>query len=101
MKNFSSTEKKTRSIYHKQHQAYLQDRSIFNRFYRSAVDPSCYGVDEAFFKSITVLDAGCGNTGYFQKALQKHCQISSQCRMHPEYRKNTSLNPILNCRYWR
>ena len=69
MKNFSGTEKKTRSIYHKQHQAYLQDRSIFNRFYRSAVDPSCYGVDEAFFKSITVLDAGCGNTGYFQKAM--------------------------------
>ena len=69
MKHFNSVFKKTRSIYHKQHLAHLQDRSIFNRLYEIAVDPSSYGVDKAFFQGITVLDAGCENTGYFLELI--------------------------------
>jgi len=68
-KNFTATEKKTKAIYIEQHKAYLKDKSIFDRFYGVAVNPLTYGVGESFFKGKHVLDVGCGNTAYFQKAM--------------------------------
>lgn len=66
---------KTREIYHAQHKAY-RDPTIFNRWI-SMIPPSYFGVTEDFFKDKTILDAGCGNSGYFQIAMHrygvKHC----------------------------
>lgn len=61
--------KKTRNIYHKQHKTFFKNNDLFNRFYKYAVNPSNYCLDKKFFKGATVLDAGCGNTGYFTKAM--------------------------------
>lgn len=67
--SFTDVEKQTKAIYIKQHQSYLEDKALFNRFYTMAVNPAMYGLDAAFFKGKKVLDAGCGNTAYFQKAM--------------------------------
>lgn len=68
--SFTEVEKATKAIYISQHRAYTEDMSIFERFYRVASQCSYYGVPEGFFKGKHVLDVGCGNTGYFQKAMR-------------------------------
>lgn len=59
----------TKRVYIKQHEAYQQDETIFDRFYNVAKKPATYAVPDNFFVGKRVLDAGCGNTLYFQKAM--------------------------------
>ena len=69
MKNYSTIEKKTKEIYIEQHKNYLKDSAIFKRHLESAQDLDTYDLPAEFFKGKTVLDAGCGNSGYFQVAM--------------------------------
>lgn len=68
-RQFSALEEKTKAIYVEQHKAYIKDKRIFDRFYEVAVDPTSYAVEPGFFQGKTILDAGCGNSAYFQKAM--------------------------------
>jgi len=68
--NYSSLEKKTKKIYIKQHRNYSKDKTIFNRFLTVASDPSTYGLKREYFVGKSVLDAGCGNSGYLQIAMK-------------------------------
>ena len=61
--------KKTREVYFDQHKTYFRHNDLFNRFYKYAVSPKNYCLEKKFFKNATVLDAGCGNSGYFAKAM--------------------------------
>ncbi len=61
--------KKTRKIYFDQHKTFFKHNELFNRFYKYAVNPDNYCLKKSFFKDAKVLDAGCGNTGYFAKAM--------------------------------
>jgi len=67
---YSSIEKRTKEIYIAQHRNYSRDKSIFNRFLDVASDPATYDVPSNYFAGKIVLDAGCGNTGYFQVAMR-------------------------------
>lgn len=69
MPEFTEIEKKTKALYIKQHRAYMLDPTIFDRFYAIASQESTYGVPEGFFRGKTIVDIGCGNTAYFQKAM--------------------------------
>jgi ubiquinone/menaquinone biosynthesis C-methylase UbiE len=60
---------KTRKVYLNQHKKFFKHDEIFNRFYNYAVNPINYCLDKKFFKGVSILDAGCGNTGYFTKAM--------------------------------
>ena len=60
---------KTRKVYLNQHKKFFKHDDIFNRFYNYAVNPINYCLDKKFFKGASILDAGCGNTGYFTKAM--------------------------------
>jgi len=66
---YSDVERRTKEIYIAQHRNYAKDKSIFNRFLKVASDPATYDLPKEFFSGKTVLDAGCGNTGYFQVAM--------------------------------
>lgn len=68
---YSKIEKSTKEVYLKQHKNYLKDNSIFKRPLKSAIDLKTYDLPASFFKKIHVLDAGCGNTGYFQLAMYR------------------------------
>jgi ubiquinone/menaquinone biosynthesis C-methylase UbiE len=59
----------TRSIYLEQHNKYLQDDVLFQRFLSMVSDPSYYHLTKADFEGKTMLDAGCGNTAYFEVAM--------------------------------
>lgn len=69
-KNYSALEIKTKKIYIKQHKNFSKDKSIFNRFLSVASNPKTYGVSREFFVGKSVLDVGCGNTGYLQVAMK-------------------------------
>lgn len=66
---FTEIERQTKAIYVEQHKAYVQDMSIFDRFYRVAAQPSTYDLPDDYFRGKQVIDVGCGNTAYFQKAM--------------------------------
>ncbi len=68
-KGYSDLQKRTKEIYIEQHKNYSRDKSIFNRFLAVALDPKSYDLPKEFFAGKSVLDAGCGNTGYFQVAM--------------------------------
>jgi ubiquinone/menaquinone biosynthesis C-methylase UbiE len=61
--------KKTRNVYLGQHKVFFKHNDLFDRFYDYAVNPKNYCLSKNFFKGANVLDAGCGNTGYFAKAM--------------------------------
>jgi len=61
--------KKTRKVFFNQHKSFYRHDDLFNRFYQYAVSPKNYCLEKKFFKNATVLDAGCGNSGYFTKAM--------------------------------
>ena len=61
--------KKTRNVYLDQHKIFFKHNELFDRFYNYAVNPINYCLDKKFFKGANILDAGCGNTGYFTKAM--------------------------------
>ena len=61
--------KKTREVYLEQHKTYFKHNDLFNRFYQYAVLPKNYCLEKKFFKNSIILDAGCGNSGYFAKAM--------------------------------
>ena len=70
MTKYSAVEKKTKKIYIAQHKNYSIDKSIFNRFLNVAKEPANYGLPKKYFKNKSILDAGCGNSGYFQIAMK-------------------------------
>ena len=57
--------KKTRNVYLSHHKTFFKHNELFNRFYKYAVTPKNYCLEKKFFKNANVLDAGCGNNGYF------------------------------------
>lgn len=67
--SYSSVERRTKEIYISQHRNFSKDKSIFNRFLNMSSDPKTYDLPKEFFNGISVLDAGCGNTGYFEVAM--------------------------------
>lgn len=59
---------RTKEIYIKQHRNYADD-VVFERFYKMVSDPAYYHLTIEDFKGKKVLDAGCGNTAYFEVAM--------------------------------
>ena len=59
----------TKKIYVEQHKHHWQDDIMFERFYKMSVDPAYYNLTLEDFKDKIVLDAGCGNSAYLEKAL--------------------------------
>lgn len=76
---YSDVERRTKEIYIAQHKNYAKDKSIFDRFLTVASDPNSYDLPRDFFRDKTVLDAGCGNTGYFQVAMNSLNVASQTC----------------------
>ncbi len=76
---YTSLERRTKEIYIEQHKNYAKDKSIFNRFLKVAADPSSYDLPRDFFMGKSALDAGCGNTGYFQVAMSSLGVIRQTC----------------------
>lgn len=68
-KKYSDIEIKTKKIYVEQHKNFLKDETIFNRHLAAAQDLLTYDLPPGFFEGKSILDAGCGNTGYFQVAM--------------------------------
>jgi len=68
---YTEIEKKTKKIYIDQHRNYYADDTIFQRHFNHAVDPKSYDLTADFFVGKNVLDAGCGNSGYFQVAMHR------------------------------
>ncbi|MFM8719357.1 MAG: class I SAM-dependent methyltransferase, partial [Chthoniobacterales bacterium] len=56
-------------VYIEQHKNYLKDESIFKRHLATAQNVETYDLPKSYFKGRSVLDAGCGNTGYFEVAM--------------------------------
>jgi ubiquinone/menaquinone biosynthesis C-methylase UbiE len=67
----SDIERRTKDIYIEQHKNFTKDERIFERFLTVALDPTTYDLPADWFKGKTVLDAGCGNTGYIQVAMHR------------------------------
>lgn len=59
----------TRAKYQKQHENYVTDPVIFKRFYNSVIDPRYFHLNKSHFQDAHILDAGCGNSTYFQCAM--------------------------------
>lgn len=67
--SYSAVGRKTKEIYISQHRNFSIDKTIFERHRRMAQDPKSYDLPGKFFEGKSVLDAGCGNSGYFQVAM--------------------------------
>ena len=67
--NVDDTARKTRDIYLTQHKKYHADTAFFDRFLRMASDPSYYHLSKQDFLGKKILDAGCGNSAYFEVAM--------------------------------
>ncbi len=67
--NLKEIAQKTRSIYLKQHNHYLEDDVLFKRFFDMVSSPSYFHLTKDDFKGAKILDAGCGNTAYFEVAM--------------------------------
>jgi ubiquinone/menaquinone biosynthesis C-methylase UbiE len=76
---YSDTEVETRRIYQAQHSKYLNDSVMYERFLRMASDPAYYGLEKRDLQGAVILDAGCGNSGYFQEAMCKHGAKEIHC----------------------
>ncbi|WP_419813313.1 class I SAM-dependent methyltransferase [Bacterioplanoides sp.] len=75
----SQTADKTRNIYEKQHNMYLKDDVLFNRFLKMYSDLSYYHLEDDDLNGKSILDAGCGNTAYFQLAMHRFGVKSQTC----------------------
>lgn len=65
------TAEKTRDVYLEQHNIYLKDDVTFDRFVKMVSDISYFHLPEGALKEARILDAGCGNTAYFQVAMHR------------------------------
>jgi 2-polyprenyl-3-methyl-5-hydroxy-6-metoxy-1,4-benzoquinol methylase len=68
---YTEIQQRTKEIYIDQHKNYYVDDTIFQRHFNHAVDPESYDLTADFFVGKHVLDAGCGNSGYFQVAMHR------------------------------
>jgi hypothetical protein len=68
---YSAVELRTKEIYIEQHKTFTKDESIFNRFLEVALDPATYDLPINWFNGKTILESGCGNTGYIQVAMYR------------------------------
>jgi ubiquinone/menaquinone biosynthesis C-methylase UbiE len=76
---YSEVELRTKEIYIEQHKNFTKDETIFNRFLQVAMDPATYDLPADWFKGKSVLDVGCGNTGYIQVAMHRLGAKSITC----------------------
>jgi SAM-dependent methyltransferase len=65
----SDLARETREVYLKQHKRYHRDEVFFERFLRMASDPTYYHLSKQDFAGKKILDAGCGNSAYFEVAM--------------------------------
>lgn len=72
MKTEFEINKKTRKVYLNQHNNYLADDIIFKRFMGMVSDPAYFHLTKKDFKGAKILDAGCGNTAYFEVAMHRY-----------------------------
>lgn len=73
-----ATNTKTREIYLDQHNIYLKDDILFQRFVKMISDISYFQLPENYFEGKSILDAGCGNTAYFQYVMHSLYKTSHQ-----------------------
>ena len=66
---YTKVQERTKEIYIDQHKNFYADDTIFQRHFSHAADPESYDLTADFFVGKHVLDAGCGNSGYFQVAM--------------------------------
>jgi len=76
---FSESEIATRKVYQAQHNQYLSDKKMYQRFLAMAEDLAYYGLEKNDLAGKIILDAGCGNSGYFQHAMYKHGVSEIHC----------------------
>jgi SAM-dependent methyltransferase len=76
---YSNNEIATRKVYLTQHNQYLADRVMYERFLGMANDLQYYGLLPSDLRGKIVLDAGCGNSGYFQHAMINHGVKEMHC----------------------
>ena len=67
----SNTAAKTRNVFFHQHNKYLADEVTFNRFLSMVSDPTYFHLTKKDFEGKRILDAGCGNTAYFEVAMHR------------------------------
>ncbi|MCG2694954.1 class I SAM-dependent methyltransferase [Candidatus Parcubacteria bacterium] len=70
MDRFRSAEQ-TRKVYLEQHKKYTADKTLFQRFLNMVMDPNYFHLTKEDFKGKNILDAGCGNSAYFEIAMIK------------------------------
>lgn len=61
--------RRTKEIFVKQHNIYSDNSETFNRFYKMISDLSYFHLNESDIRGKHILDAGCGNIGYFPIAM--------------------------------
>ena len=64
-------QKETKANYVKQHQTYPSDDRTWERFTAMVGDLNYFHLTPEEFKGVHVLDAGCGNSGYFPLTMMK------------------------------
>lgn len=103
MNSKNKTNIDTRDVYLNQHNIYLKDDELFNRFVKMISDISYFHLPEGYFEGKKILDAGCGNTAYFQYVMDKYYKVSHQTCLDlgdewivPLKSKLTSLDIPLN-----
>ncbi len=69
MNKYTTIERRTKEVYIEQHKNFGKDASIFERHLKMAQQLETYDLPAEFFKNATIIDAGCGNTGYFEVAM--------------------------------
>ena len=70
----SGLEEKTKIIYNEQHKAYAKSSELYNRFLKAALTAGFFGIPDGYLENKSVLDAGCGTTGYITDAM---CQLGA------------------------
>jgi ubiquinone/menaquinone biosynthesis C-methylase UbiE len=91
--------KKTRKVYLSQHKNYVKDKIIMNRFIKMTNDPKYYHLSKKDFKGKNILDAGCGNSAYFQISMhqlgvKKHTCLDIGKQWIPELKKGITKHNI-------
>lgn len=67
--NRTQIAEETRKVYLEQHNQYLKDDTLFERFLKMVSDPEYFHLKKEDFANKTILDAGCGNSAYFPLAM--------------------------------
>ena len=66
----------TRKVYLEQHKKYVSDEVLFQRFLNMVSNPAYFHMKRGDFKGMRILDAGCGNSAYFEVGMIKKLGVS-------------------------